>query len=67
MTEERFDVLAVNIKTRKVRIFGRDKDAKNAEAIVRMAVYRRGVDVEFYPMAAPGVYNEGDTWPKGEA
>ena len=65
-TEARFDVLAVDLKTHRVRIFGRDKDAANAEAIVKMAVYRRGVDVEFYPLAAPGLYNDGDTWPKEE-
>lgn len=42
-----FDVVAVDIKTRKVRMIAKGKSEKNADAIVRMAVMRRGVDTEF--------------------
>ena len=64
MTEPKktFDVLAVNTMTRKVRIFGRSETESNAEAIVTMAVTRRGVDEEYYVTAEPGKYAEGDVY-----
>jgi hypothetical protein len=43
-----FDVEAVNIKTGEVRKLAENKTRENAEAIVKMAVMRRGVDEEFY-------------------
>lgn len=58
------DVIAVNLETKKVRIFARGKDEKNAEAIVNMAVIRRGVDEEFYTTTPDGKYNEGDVYGK---
>jgi len=49
MNKERlFNVVAVNIKTGKERILAEGKTERNAEAIVAMAVMRRGVDEEFY-------------------
>ena len=57
-----FDVVAINLKTSKVRIFARDKDEANADAIIRMSVARRGVDEECYGTTAPGKYNDGDTY-----
>ncbi len=47
-TTDRFDVIATNIATGARRILERNKDESNAEAIVRMAVMRRGVESEFY-------------------
>ncbi len=45
---ELFDVVAVNIETGEKRIISSDKTELNAEAIVKMAVARRGVDEEFF-------------------
>jgi len=61
-TEPLFDVVAVNFKTGKVRIFARNKNERNADAILMMSVARRGVEEEFYSEAAPGKYQEGDEW-----
>ena len=46
--EPLFDVIAVNIKTREECVLARDKTERNAEAIVTMAVVRRGVEEEFF-------------------
>lgn len=59
-----FDVIAVRIDTRKVRLIAEKKSERNAEAIVKMAVHRRGVDVEFFAEVPHGSYVEGDTYPK---
>ena len=54
------DVLAVNIKTNRIRLFGQGKTERNAEAIINMAIMRRGVDEEFYTIAELGKYQEGE-------
>lgn len=61
-----FDVLAVNIETGKVRFMDQGKTLRNAEAIVEMAVARRGVDEEFYVEVPTGKYKEGDEYISGE-
>ena len=43
-----YDVLAVNISTGKVRVVATDKNERNAEAVVNMAVMRRGVETDYY-------------------
>lgn len=62
MSEELYDVVAVNIETRKVRLIGRNKALSNAEAIVEMAVYKRGCDEEFYTEVPARIYKEGDIY-----
>lgn len=57
-----YDVVAVHIKKNTVRLFGTEKTLRNAEAIVEMAVMRRGVDTEFYSEVPTGMYAEGDQW-----
>jgi len=57
-----YDVLAVNKATSKVRFLALDKTEKNAEAVVIMAVMRRGVDDEFYTEVKAGTYKEGDIY-----
>jgi hypothetical protein len=42
MKDEMFDVVAVNLDTDKVRFIAQNKTLRNAEAIVSMAVMRRG-------------------------
>ena len=57
-----YDVVAVNIETDKVRVIAERKTLPNAEAIVKMAVIRRGVIEEFYSEAPCGQYRNGDSW-----
>ena len=59
---ELYDVLAVNIATLKVRLMAEKKTLPNAEAIVSMAVLRRGVDEEFYAEVPTAKYKEGDLY-----
>lgn len=61
-TGKMFDVVAVNVTTRKVRLIAENKTERNAEAIVMMAVGRRGVEEEFFTECAHGEYKEGDKW-----
>ena len=46
--EQLYDVIAVNVETNTERFIAQGKSANNAEAIARMAVFRRGVDEEFF-------------------
>lgn len=60
---ELFDVVSVSIATSKVTaLFGERKTLKNAEAIVKMAVGRRGVEEEFYAEVPTGKLKVGDTF-----
>lgn len=49
--EQLYDVVAVNIETSAERFIAQGKTLENAEAIVEMAVARRGVDEEFFKTA----------------
>lgn len=57
-----FDVVAVSIKTGKVRLLAQNKSERNAEAVVMMAVARRGVEEEFFTEVPAGKYHDGDTY-----
>lgn len=57
-----YDVVAVNIQTRVIRLLAANKSERNAEAVVAMAVARRGVGEEFYSEVPSGRYAEGDFW-----
>ena len=57
-----FDVVAVNLKTKKVRMIAECKTGANAEAIETMAVIRRGVEEEFFSVISHGEYKDGDKW-----
>lgn len=59
---ELFDVLGVRLDTGVVRFMGKSKTEANAEAIVTMAVMRRGVEEEFFVTVPEGSYREGDIW-----
>ena len=49
MTDEpRFDVIAIRIRGGSERTLARDMARRDAEAIVKMAIARRGVENEFY-------------------
>jgi hypothetical protein len=57
-----FDVVEVNTSTLEVRVIARDKSEADAEAIIQMAVIRRGVEESFYTSAPPGRYDDGDKY-----
>lgn len=48
MTKPLFRVIATNIKSLDRRIIAADKTEKNAEAVMKMAIMRRGVEEEFF-------------------
>jgi hypothetical protein len=48
MGEPRYDVYAVSIATNERRLLAQDMDDRNAEAVIKLAVMRRGVETEFY-------------------
>ena len=57
-----FDVLAVNLNTLTVRVIADNKTERNAEAIITMAVMRRGVEEEFFVETSAGTYTPGEAW-----
>ena len=57
-----YDVVAVNLESNQVRLLAQQKTKRNAEAIVNMAVIRRGVNEEFFAEVAHGLYLEGEVW-----
>lgn len=62
-TPKLYDVVAVSITTGKVAaLFGERKTLGNAEAIVMMAVGRRGVEEEFYAEVPSGKFKVGDAY-----
>lgn len=61
-SNRRFDVVAVDQATNRVRILATDKSEKDAEAIANMAVMRRGVDLEFFAEVDAGAFKDGDEW-----
>lgn len=63
MNDKLFDVVAVRTDTGKVSIvMAKDKTPENAEAIVNLAVLRRGVESEFFAKAQAGKYKGGEPW-----
>jgi len=62
MNETLFDVVAVNIETNRIRLIAVSKEEGDADAIVEMAVMRRGVDEEFFSTVPASKYSDGDFW-----
>lgn len=59
---KKFDIVAVNLDTNKVRMIAESKSERSAEAIEEMAVMRRGVEDEFFAAVSGGSYKNGDEW-----
>lgn len=59
-TETLYDVVAVENRSGRVRRIAEGKTEDNAEAIVSMAVMRRGLNEEFFAPVRAGAYNDGD-------
>lgn len=57
-----YDVVAVDVDTRGVRLLASGKKLPDADAIVCMAVMRRGVEEEFFFRVPAGSYKDGDQW-----
>jgi hypothetical protein len=57
-----YDVVGVNCETNTVKIYAEGKTLPNAEAIVTMAVQRRGLDEEFFAECPAGKFKEGDQY-----
>ena len=55
-----YDVIGVDLITNEVRIIAEKKSERNANAIIEMAVIRNGCEEEFFTIAQPGKYKEGD-------
>lgn len=51
---ELFDVVAVSLKTHEHRLIASAKTEENAEAIIAMAIARRGLDDEFFKTVPHG-------------
>ena len=57
------DVLAVTIAApHTVRIMAQQKSLDNAEAFIKIAVWRLGVATEYYVTVPDGTYQEGEKW-----
>ena len=48
MSQQLYDVIAVNIKSKEERVLATGKTRRNAEAIVKMAVMRLGLEKEYF-------------------
>lgn len=58
---ELLDVIEVEIaKPHRVRVIASNKTEANAEAIVNMAIMRRGVEAHFFTTCPTGKYQDGD-------
>lgn len=58
------DVIEVEIAPpHSVRLIARGKTPLNADAVVEMAVMRRGVEHHFFTTAPAGRYKDGDVMP----
>lgn len=60
--EWKYDVVAVNIKTQRVRLLAEGKTRDVAEAIERYAIVQRGVEEEFFSPVVRGHYKNDDQW-----
>ncbi len=57
-----FDVVQVNYATKAVTIMATNKSERNADAIIDMAVMRRGIEEGYFTMAPAGRFKDGDTY-----
>lgn len=58
-----YDVIEVGMeKPHPVRIIDKGKTLKNADAIISMAVTRRGVEGHFFTSVKPGSYKDGEPY-----
>lgn len=57
-----YDVIEVDIESRTVLLMTDEpKDARNADAVMRMALMRRGNADNYFDIVPAGTYADGDT------
>lgn len=65
MSEHRWDVIEVEIKApHRIRIIDTDKGERDADAVIKMAVMRRGVEHHFFTKRPAGTCKDGDCLPQ---
>ncbi len=57
-----YNVVAVSLSTSRIRLLSKGLNKADAEAVVMMAVARRGVKEEFFAVVSTGTYKDGDKW-----
>lgn len=58
-----YDVIEVEMeKPHKVRLIDQSKSLKQADAIIHMAVARRGVEDHFFTTVRPDQYKDGEPY-----
>jgi len=57
-----YDVVAVDIDSNSILWVEPKKTARNAEAVIGMAVMRQGVEDRFFTKVAHGTYKQGDKY-----
>lgn len=65
--EKQFDVAAVEISTGNVLWVDGPYDAQSADAVIKMAVMRQGVEDRFFAPCSTGSCKQGDRWDAGVA
>ena len=64
MTE--WDVVRVAFTTNQVKVLAGPRDKWQAEAVLKMAVLRTGVEYQFFARVPHGRYQDGDEWKGAE-
>lgn len=59
---ENVDVVAVSFEGSRVLWVEQNKTERNAEAIIKMAVIRQGVEDRYFTTAPPNKYKAGDVF-----
>jgi len=63
--EAKFDVAAIEMKTSTILWVDGPHDAENADAVIKMAVMRQGVEDRFFGACQHGQYKKGEKWTGG--
>lgn len=59
---DRVDVIAVSFETGEILWLEPDRTEANAEAVIKMAIARQGVEDRFYVAVPAGKYHKGDKY-----
>ena len=65
MSKQQYDVAAITINGSEVIWVDGPYDAENADAVIKMAVMRQGVEDRFFAACKPKQYKAGDKWTGG--
>jgi hypothetical protein len=62
MTKPLKDVVAVDLVNYKATVIATDRTSDNAQAVVKMAVLRRGCEENMFVAVPAGKWKTGDRW-----